>query len=324
MALNPPVLANNMPAPVNGEFMVLVRKDIEAEIALENGTKYKGKGRLYLTTIRLVFVSEKSSSMSSFDIPIDLMSHEKFNQPIFGANYISGSVKPLYSLIPCNAKFKFWFMSGGTGTFLPMFYGITDQIRKRRANGNQGPDPRFVESVASGNIQNVAYVDPNDPSVIFIQQPQSPSPPQNNVNYYFPAPGATAPPPPMQSYPGFDRPVLNNVGQPAPGAYPPQSVAYAPPPPSGYAMPSHGAGSQYPPNLSSNYPPPGNFPPPGNYPQPIVNPSNYQPGNYPPRNEGYIPPPSNNYEYSQPSSYSNAPPNYGSNDPHRQGYPSMK
>ncbi|OMJ66031.1 hypothetical protein SteCoe_37270 [Stentor coeruleus] len=354
MALNPPVLANNMPAPVGGEFMVLVRKDIEAEIALENGTKYKGKGKLYLTTIRLVFVNDKSTNMSSFDIPIDLMTHEKFNQPIFGANYISGLVKPLYNLIPCNAKFKFWFMSGGTGTFLPLFYGITDQIRKRRINGNQGPDPRFVESVASGNIQNVAYVDPNDPSVIFIQQPQNPNPPQNNVNYYFPVPGATAPPLPMQSpYPDVREPAPHNVSQPAPRAYQPQPAAYAPPPPSGYSMPNQGINSQYPPQMANNYPPPSNYSPPGNYPPPsnylppgnypphsnysppgshpppgypppVVNPGSYQHANYPPRNEGYIPPPSNNYEYSQPTSYSNAPPNYGPNDPNRQVYPSMK
>ncbi|OMJ86965.1 hypothetical protein SteCoe_11438 [Stentor coeruleus] len=301
MALNPPVMANNMPAPVIGEFMVLVRKDIEAEIALENGTKYKGKGRLYLTTIRLVFVNEKRSNISSFDIPIDLMSHEKFNQPIFGANYISGSVKPLYNLIPCNAKFKFWFMSGGTGTFLPMFYGIVDQIRRRRANGSNGPDPRFVESVASGNIQNVAYVDPNDPSVIFVLQPECPNPSQNNVNYYFPVPGATAPPLPMDSsYQDVDRPP-HNPGQSAPQVYSPQSNAYAPPPPSGYDMPDSRVGSQYPQMANNyqppnnypplgNYPPPGysqppnNYPPPGNYPPPIVNPSNYPPSNYPPRN----------------------------------------
>lgn len=249
MALNPPVSPNGMPAPVNGEYMVLVRKHIEAEITLQNKTKYKGKGNLYLTTIRLVFINDKPNSMMSFDIPIDLVTHEKFNQPIFGANYISGTVQPLYGLIPCPAIFKFWFMSGGTGTFLPMFYNIVEQIRRRRASGNHGPDPRFVECVAAGNLQNVAYVDPNDPSVIFLQQPQSPQPPSNNVGYYFPAPGATQPPPPVYN----PYPILEHA---PPGPYGPSNPYIAP----------------------SNNPPPNNYPP-SNYPPA---PSNYPLNNYPP------------------------------------------
>ena len=63
MALNPPVLADRTPAPVTGEYMVLVRKDIEAEISLENKTKYKGKGKLFLTTVRMVFVNEKNNEL---------------------------------------------------------------------------------------------------------------------------------------------------------------------------------------------------------------------------------------------------------------------
>lgn len=310
MALNPPVLANRMPAPVTGEYMVLVRKDIEAEIVLENHTKYKGKGKLYLTTVRLVFVSEKpGSQMNSFDVPIDLLSLEKFNQPIFGANYISGRVMPLYNLIPLPATFKFWFMSGGTGTFLPMFYNIVEQIRKRRGSGSHGPDPRFVACVAAGNLNSVAYVDPNDPSVIFIEQPQVPQPSQNNVGYYFPGNNPQPPPPQpaYSSYPQLSSPGGNNVasnnysGNPGNNYYPnpsPQYNQYSPPP-GQYPPPSQFPPSnQYPPN---QYPPPNQYIPPSQYPPSAPGP--YPPSNqYPPSApEPYFSGPVSQYPYVDPN-----------------------
>ena len=335
MALNPPLQPNRHPAPVQGEYLVLVRKNIEAEIVLENRQKYKGKGKLYLTTLRLVFVNDKNEAMSSFDVPIDLMKQEKFNQPIFGANYISGHVLPLYNLIPCPANFKFWFMSGGTGTFLPLFYNIVDQIRKRRQHGNHGPDPRFIECVANGNLRNVAYVDPNDPSVIFIQQPNVDVAPTYNTGYYFPQPGMVQPPAPMPypqgnpaSYnapsnisnaPAYNNPqpvyseapVYNAVpvynaapvysGVPvynsAPGHYNPAPGQYNPAP--GQYIPP--APPHYNPNPPSNYPPGAQVP---NYPLP-GNPNS----NLPPSNHSH-PPPVQNPNPSAPG-YSSSNPYVG-------------
>lgn len=281
MAINPPVLPNGLPAPVNGEYMVLSRNDIEAEIALENGTRYKGKGDLYLTTARIVFVNRKGGNMQSFDVPLALMSRERFKQPIFGANYINGKVEPLYGLIPCPAEFKFWFMSGGTGTFLPLFYNTTDQIRKRRDQGHAGPDPRFIQCVAAGQLRNVAYVDPNDPSTIFVQQPQQVNTQaQQGVNYYFP--GAQIPP--AQAPP--------NQGQYQPNAPPQQYIPNVLP----QQYPPNIQPQQYPPNAPPQQYPPQQYPPqqlaPQQYPQPSA-PSQYQaaseyqspqyPQNYPPQ-----------------------------------------
>lgn len=228
--------------------MVLRREDISAEIRLDNGTKFKGDGVLYLTTARLVFVNKKSNAaMIAFDVPLALMSGEKFQQPIFGANYIEGRVRPLYNLIPCDGRFKFWFMSGGTGTFLPLFYDLSRQVRRSR---NRGPDPRFVEAVSRGNLRNVAYVDPNDPTVIFVQQPPSAPQMTQQLNYYYPdAPQPSAPvaepeSDPVQTYPpGYAVPAgppaygppqgqvyYQQPGYPQPGAYPPPSGGYNYPP----------------------------------------------------------------------------------------------
>ena len=301
MALNPPVLADRTPAPVTGEYMVLVRKDIEAEISLENKTKYKGKGKLFLTTVRMVFVNEKNNDMISFDVPIDLMTNEKFNQPIFGANYISGKVSPLYDLIPCPGSFKFWFMSGGTGTFLPMFYNIIEQIRKRRSSGHHGPDPRFVEYVANGNLQRVAYVDPDDPSVIFIEQPRAPAPSQNNVGYYFPSAPYEQPPPPQQVYSPYPNLANNPSGSyAAANSYGPQNLPPNQYPPAYQNLPSN----QYPPAYQN--PPVYQNPPINEYP-PSNNPNQYPPSNtfnqYPPSNNPNQYPPSNNPNQYPPSNY---------------------
>jgi hypothetical protein len=227
MALNPPILPSGLPAAVNGEYMVLRREDISAEVRLENGTKFKGDGVLYLTTARLVFVNKKHNAvMLAFDVPLALMSGEKFQQPIFGANYIEGHVRPLYNLIPCDGRFKFWFMSGGTGTFLPLFYDLAKQVRRSR---NRGPDPRFVEAVSRGNLRNVAYVDPNDPTVIFVQQPPPAPQMTQQLNYYYPeAPQPSAPP---------AEPVYQGVPAQAQG-YPPAYAPPAAPQQAGYAQPA--------------------------------------------------------------------------------------
>ena len=43
------------------------------------------------------------SDFKAFDIPHALTFKEKFNQPIFGANYWSGVTKPLFGSLPSDA-----------------------------------------------------------------------------------------------------------------------------------------------------------------------------------------------------------------------------
>ncbi len=62
-----------------------------------------------MTTCRLVLLNSKNeSSFKSFDIPIALLIKESFQQPFFGANYIDGTCKPLFNLLPGNCQFKIW------------------------------------------------------------------------------------------------------------------------------------------------------------------------------------------------------------------------
>ena len=66
----------------------------------------------------MVLLNHQKSEFKAFDLPLALVFKEKFNQPIFGANYFSGICKPLYNMIPSDAEFKLWFMEGGCGKFL--------------------------------------------------------------------------------------------------------------------------------------------------------------------------------------------------------------
>ena len=87
--------------------------------------------------------------------------------PLF--NVILVKVKPLFNLIPADAKVKLWFMSGGCQKFLDIFLQILPQIRKRRA---QGADPGWIKDLTTGKLNSqFAYVDPSDPTYVFVTQP---------------------------------------------------------------------------------------------------------------------------------------------------------
>ena len=86
-----------------------------------------------MTTNRLVLINLKNlgkSDLKAFDIPLALMFKEKFNQPIFGANYLSCSTKPLFNSLPNDAEVKIWFMEGGCGKFLKLFRHTLGKIRE--------------------------------------------------------------------------------------------------------------------------------------------------------------------------------------------------
>lgn len=105
----------------------------------------------------------------AFDLPLTTLSEEKFNQPIFGANNLTGTVLPIEGGgLPGPAKFKLVFREGGCGTFLHFFLRALREIRSGR--GVLG------SMAASGALRTeaAAFVDPNDPTVIFVVQPAVP------------------------------------------------------------------------------------------------------------------------------------------------------
>lgn len=77
----------------------------------------------------------------------------------------------MFGLLPGDCDVKLWFMAGGCEKFLKYFQNLLAQIRKRK---EQGVDPSFIRDLTNGTLDGkfAAYVDPNDPSVVFVSQPE--------------------------------------------------------------------------------------------------------------------------------------------------------
>ncbi|KAK1434577.1 hypothetical protein QVD17_00324 [Tagetes erecta] len=184
MALNPNLYANGMPVAFVNEMFVLIRDGVEFQVDKipgAGGGTVKAKGKIYLSNIRMVFVADKpTESFTAFDMPLLYVHGEKFNQPIFQCNNISGLVDPvvpegqnraLYS----THSFKILFKEGGCGTFVPLFFNLIKSVRQYNqqfgAAAAAEPDPLRAAETPVDEMMRCAYVDPNDPTKIFLQQP---------------------------------------------------------------------------------------------------------------------------------------------------------
>ena len=128
--------------------------------------KLKGKGRLILTTLRLVLIADRSTDFRAFDIPFANLYGEKFQQPVFGSNYWEGKVKPLFNSLPGDASFKIWFTEGGCQCFNRVFRNNIHFVRTSKAKDVSAAlaaeynSPQFQ--------QNFALFDPSDPCKIYV------------------------------------------------------------------------------------------------------------------------------------------------------------
>eukprot|EP00933_Yihiella_yeosuensis_P078689 TRINITY_DN9044_c2_g1_i1.p1 TRINITY_DN9044_c2_g1~~TRINITY_DN9044_c2_g1_i1.p1 ORF type:complete len:233 (+),score=29.80 TRINITY_DN9044_c2_g1_i1:126-824(+) len=182
MAVNP-LLANDsssdslFPMPEGGEQFVLKRNNVDFECELPTGSKLWGRGNAFLSSKRLVFLTVERScrqDFKSFAIPLQTMRKPKFEQPIFGANYLWGFTEPLpgteheTTSLPCvggKTKFTLTFLSGGCNTLLPLLLQLLKEIQADLPQGN------IAQAAQNGTLGQVAYVDPTDPSVLYLSQP---------------------------------------------------------------------------------------------------------------------------------------------------------
>ncbi|XP_068661081.1 UPF0664 stress-induced protein C29B12.11c-like [Aristolochia californica] len=187
MALNPQLFGNGMPVPFVNEMFVLHRDGVEFEIDKIPGThggKVKAKGTIYLSNIRMVFVANKPvGDFFAFDMPLLFVHDDKFNQPIFHCNNISGHVEPVvpddqHRALYSNHSFKIIFKEGGCGTFVPLFLNLIASVRRYNQqfahpspDSSSQLDPLLAAQTPVDDMMRCAYVDPNDPTKIFLQQP---------------------------------------------------------------------------------------------------------------------------------------------------------
>lgn len=178
MTLNPPLNHDFSPAPVAGELFVMHRDNVDFEASLigDDGQicmKLFKNGKLYVTTIRMVFVASNpdvNSDFCSFDIPLSNVRGEQFNQPIFGCNNLSGMCLPLPGFSG-SINWVIAFKSGGVGRLLSVLQDLLVRNRTGRPEAPEGINQEFEMRVMNGGMSEVGFVDPHDPTVIYASQP---------------------------------------------------------------------------------------------------------------------------------------------------------
>mmetsp|Transcript_11824 Transcript_11824/g.35409 ORF Transcript_11824/g.35409 Transcript_11824/m.35409 type:complete len:217 (-) Transcript_11824:160-810(-) len=175
------------PAPFQGETLALRREGVEFLVdglRTESG-KWQAKGALWLSDVRMVFVAAGPvgrDGLQAFDIPLAYVSHDKFNQPVFGCNHLSGKVWPAAEgggpagTLPPH-DYKIWFTNGGVGTLLPLYYRFirAAAVALQQASRGQPASPTTASAPSAPQMPSslvaTAIVDPSDPSKIFLTQP---------------------------------------------------------------------------------------------------------------------------------------------------------
>ncbi|KAK3232730.1 hypothetical protein CYMTET_56935 [Cymbomonas tetramitiformis] len=98
MAVNPALTSagqgRSFPRAFENEAFLLHREGLEMEVDIPSGSrKQSHRGILYVSNIRMVFVANQpTDDFRAFDIPLVYLRKERFNQPIFGCNNLTGDV----------------------------------------------------------------------------------------------------------------------------------------------------------------------------------------------------------------------------------------
>ncbi|KAL3142799.1 hypothetical protein ABBQ38_003098 [Trebouxia sp. C0009 RCD-2024] len=167
-----------LPALYAQEVIALQRDGIDFSIngLRHQSGKWSTRGVLYLTNLRLVFVAKQADAASglvAFELPLAYVRKDKFNQPIFACNNLSGECWPAapgggpQGNLPPHG-FSLYFKEGGVGTFLPLYFSFVGIARDNLHKVQQQPS-------APQELVATAFVDPSDPSRLYLAQPSEPA-----------------------------------------------------------------------------------------------------------------------------------------------------
>ncbi|CAN4113837.1 unnamed protein product [Withania somnifera] len=186
MAVNPKIFPHGMPVPFLNELFVFATDGVDFEINnIPHLGEVQAKGTIYLSNIRMVFVAKNPrDNFIAFDIPLLFIHGEKLNQPMFFCKSISGYANPVApandnenSVIP--HSFKILFKERDSETFIPLVFNLIGKVRRhyRRSRAKHCVDTLHeAAKIPVDEMTRYAYVDPNDPTTIFLQQPNPESP----------------------------------------------------------------------------------------------------------------------------------------------------
>jgi len=196
-----------------GENILCYHDGVEMEFSKTNNeimSKGTKKGRAYLTTHRVIFVSKGNDAMKSFAMGFLSMKNVELEQPIFGANYLKGIVvaEPAGKWTD-QAEFKMRFNKGGCIEFGQAMLQAAS-LTSRFAGPQFAPPPYSYENQTVHPASPQMYVPPPGQYGWIPQGDVFYPPPQYGVFY------ADAPPP----YPGVSGAPAAPAGAMAPNGVP--------------------------------------------------------------------------------------------------------
>jgi hypothetical protein len=131
-----------------GETILTSYENVDMKLTGGSLRSLKANGRVYLTQYRIIFVSSKSSNMSSFSMPFHLLRELEIKQPLFGANYLQGQITAENNGgWQGRAEFTLAFLSGGGiefSSFLLRKMGEARQSQRAMHITPSAPPPEYT------------------------------------------------------------------------------------------------------------------------------------------------------------------------------------
>ncbi|KAK3089283.1 hypothetical protein FSP39_002343 [Pinctada imbricata] len=209
----PPPISRPLPLFALSFLILLYCDNVEMAFDGVNIPEFKGskKGRLFLTTHRVIFTSDSSKdNLQSFSMPFYTMKDIELEQPIFGANYIKGKINAEQGgKWHGSVKTKMWFTAGGAIEFGQAMLRA-GQLASRNRMAAQ-PPPYIPPQGPIYQAPPPAYSPPMGTQYGWVPYQTFPTAPPQDYVYM-----QESPPP----YPGIDP----YPPQPMNGQYPPPSA----------------------------------------------------------------------------------------------------
>ena len=136
--MNALVIRNGIPVPVQREQFLHMDEGLSIEIG--NNNQYKGKGKIYLTNFRLIFLKrDPGRQFSSFTVPYIFIQKHKYNKKLLGGPVVSGTMTTIINggLDKSNnglSKFCITFNDSNTGK---AFYNLLEREINKSSNPNE-------------------------------------------------------------------------------------------------------------------------------------------------------------------------------------------
>ncbi|CAJ0583465.1 unnamed protein product, partial [Mesorhabditis spiculigera] len=163
----------------NGEAILLYTRAVNMSFNHGSATALKGKksGALYLTSHRMIFVSQMNDGMRSFSMPFFALRDVTLEQPILSPNYLKGNIQAQPGgNFDGEVTWKLSFPKGGCIDFGQALLQAADMAQRYRpfdAPPSYAPAPGNYNAAPPGYVipPNTNYYGFTAPTHVFPEQP---------------------------------------------------------------------------------------------------------------------------------------------------------